>query len=281
MAESPPDTETHAAPARREPATLHENPVLCLAGMHRSGTSLVMSWLEAAGLRIDNGDRLGADHGNERGHYEDKQFVGFHSGLISTRWPRSWGWKAAPTRPLAFNDEQRERARRIVRQRDSEPGAWGWKDPRTCLFLDAWKQVLPRMRVLGVWRPCEEVVRSLRGRARHRRDRVSAVSIPLGVRLWVSHNRLLLRHAARHPETTALVELGTILADETPVVRCLTKDLGIQLQPPPFKSLYESGLIGPSVHSAAVRAAMRFYGVETLTRALRAQSLRAKRSVTP
>jgi hypothetical protein len=48
--------------------------VLCIAGMHRSGTSLVTSWLQRCGLQIDDGQLLAANTGNPTGHFEDIEF---------------------------------------------------------------------------------------------------------------------------------------------------------------------------------------------------------------
>ena len=36
-----------------------------------------------------------------------------------------------------------ERARTLVSARASRP-FWGWKDPRTCLFLEFWDRLLPQ-----------------------------------------------------------------------------------------------------------------------------------------
>ncbi len=51
----------------------------CIAGMHRSGTSFVASWLRRSGLVLDDGKSLGPDEGNPHGHFEDEEFGGLRA----------------------------------------------------------------------------------------------------------------------------------------------------------------------------------------------------------
>ena len=51
---------------------------IVIGGMHRSGTSLISSYLEQSGL--DLGDKLfPPDKGNPRGYFEDMDMVHFHN----------------------------------------------------------------------------------------------------------------------------------------------------------------------------------------------------------
>ena len=56
------------------------NQVICITGMHRSGTSLVASWLESSGLVIHDGAFLGPSVGNEKGNFEDADSLLFNIG---------------------------------------------------------------------------------------------------------------------------------------------------------------------------------------------------------
>jgi len=56
---------------------------LVISGMHRSGTSLVASAFRAAGIDVGS-DLLGADEGNPRGHFEDRDFVRLHEEMLVT-----------------------------------------------------------------------------------------------------------------------------------------------------------------------------------------------------
>ena len=57
---------------------------LLILGMHRSGTSLLAALLEDWGVHI--GETLvGADVGNPRGHFEDRDILDFHTRALASR----------------------------------------------------------------------------------------------------------------------------------------------------------------------------------------------------
>jgi len=49
---------------------------LIIAGMHRSGTSLISQWLNRCGLNLGE-NMIGASSGNVEGHFEDIDFIAF------------------------------------------------------------------------------------------------------------------------------------------------------------------------------------------------------------
>ena len=111
--------------------------------MHRSGTSLVSSLLQRSGIHI--GDKLiAANSVNPRGYFEDVDFYEYHEHLLHGR-----GHTYLHVDPN-FNFEPTEseisRAQELIAARAHRP-VWGWKDPRTCLFLSFWKQRLPDCRI--------------------------------------------------------------------------------------------------------------------------------------
>ncbi|BFM06254.1 hypothetical protein [Halioxenophilus aromaticivorans] len=131
---------------------------LAVIGMHRSGTSLVAQWLSRSGL--DMGENLlGPGAGNEQGHYEDTEFVSAHSQVMSL-----WGLDAAGVEPFGSVRKVVEDQARILKELDSrfsQEYDWGWKDPRTCLFLDYYGSVRSDINYLVVFRRPEAVVNSL------------------------------------------------------------------------------------------------------------------------
>ena len=133
--------------------------------MHRSGTSLLASWLESCGLTIHDGNYWGPSEGNQKGHFEDKDFVQLHSSAILLESPKSYGWKIFSDDFLTFDHDQLSRAKKLVSDRNAKYRIWGWKDPRSVIFLKKWKAIIPELKVLLVWRPCSEVVNSLIRRA--------------------------------------------------------------------------------------------------------------------
>jgi hypothetical protein len=131
------------------PAAPDFAPALVIAGMHRSGTSLVAGLCQAAGLHV--GDRLlGAYRGNEAGHFEDLDFVEWHQLVLRANGlaPEGFVAEATPQVPAALE----RKAEALVATRREPGGIWGWKDPRTTLHLEFWRRVVPEARFLFIVR---------------------------------------------------------------------------------------------------------------------------------
>ena len=107
--------------------------------MHRSGTSLITSWLEASGLVIHNGSFHGPSVGNLKGNFEDKEFVDIHARELRSKYPDSMGWQVFCPDKLTFSSEHRHQLEDLIGERSGKYQLWGWKDPRTVFFLDEWK----------------------------------------------------------------------------------------------------------------------------------------------
>ncbi len=138
---------------------------LVITGMHRSGTSLLASAAQRAG--VDIGSELNpATRGNLRGHFEDVGFLHFHERFMERRSVPVFS-PAMDWTPRATPEEEAE-ARKLVARQAGKP-LWGFKDPRTALFLDFWDPLLPNPFYLFVFRHPVEVVLSLAAsRARSR-----------------------------------------------------------------------------------------------------------------
>jgi hypothetical protein len=147
-----------------------ETKVLIIWGMHRSGTSLLASWLHACGLDLGS-ELLGKGVGNERGHFEDMDFLNLHEKCLKANGIGCGG--LLKTGPLQLSDELLEEMRALV-ARKCQRAQWGWKEPRTCLFVDEYFKLLPQARHLVVYRHYELVIDSLvRRRMKNRLRRTS------------------------------------------------------------------------------------------------------------
>lgn len=226
----PPTTDPgrRCFPPRRPPA-------LVIAGMHRSGTSLVASLVAGAGIAL--GDRLlGVGHGNERGHFEDVDFLELHQKAL-----RSCGFHCdgiLPEGRIDFPVGLESRAEEILAARRAAGVPWGWKDPRTLMFLEYWAERVPEAIWLIVFRSPWEVADSL-----YRRLDEACVSDPLlALRAWEHANRRLLDFVRRRPECCLVRELGQIVADPAGTFALLRDRFGVPLGDPPVR--YEPGLLG-------------------------------------
>ena len=223
---------------------------LLVCGMHRSGTSLTASLFHAAGVRL--GDQLlGVNHGNDRGHYEDLGIYEFHRTALRSQGLGTEGFVAAGT--VAVPESLQPVGRRLVAERDRQGGVWGWKEPRTVLFLDYWEAILPRARYVFVFRRPWEVVDSLFRRG----DETFAANPAFAAEVWLHYNRTILDFVRRHDDRCLVVELDQVAADPEGLFAAVRTRLRIDLAAPPAR--YEAGLLvrdDEPRHERAIRASL-------------------------
>lgn len=174
--------------------------ITCLTGMHRSGTSLMSSYLQKCGINM--GDRLvGAMRGNPRGHFEDEDFVRFHDAILADNRCHMYN----PKPRLVISPEYRSLAEKMIDRRRHAYTHFGWKDPRTTLFLDFWADILPECKFVFLYRDPWVVVDSLR---RRRSDRRVLVMPWLPAVAWLKYNYALMDFYANNMDKCVLININ-------------------------------------------------------------------------
>jgi GT2 family glycosyltransferase len=200
------------------------NSPLVLAGMHRSGTSLAASLLASSGLHL--GDKLmPAAEGNREGHFEDLEFVSLHEAALHARGVHPDGWDEVVVEELPRELEGRARA--LVLARSSRP-FWGWKDPRTTLFLPFWERLLPGARFVFLYRNPWEVIDSLYRRG----DALFQGNPEAAARLWVHYNAVILDALVRLGARGLLFALDDVARDPRGFVARVGRSVGLDLEAP-------------------------------------------------
>lgn len=223
-------TPTRPAPPRR-------NGPLVVTGMHRSATSLVTSVLRQAGL--DVGQDQGAGHGNLRGHFEDRDFYRLHEDLLAAAGHDCFTAEGDLLPPAGSPLAQRARA--LVAARSALP-LWGWKDPRTCLFLDLWQPLLPDAVYLFLYRHPLDVALSL---WRRNTDDVLRRDPLLAIRSWQIHNERLLAFSERHRERCVLAQVPAVTRDLDGLVRLLAARFDLPLRSEGLSALFDEEALAP------------------------------------
>jgi GT2 family glycosyltransferase len=202
---------------------------LIVTGMHRSGTSLVASLLEA--WNVGMGDRLlPADRGNPEGYFEDVDFLELDRRILAACTPdeaghRDWGWTESERFDAGRLPAFRAEAAALVAARDRAGRSWGWKDPRTAMLLDFWDAVLGgEARFLFVYRHPWEVADSmLRGGAD-----VWLTNPGYPARIWTRYNRAILDFHRRHADRSLLVSSNRLLRDPEGFASAVRSRFGIE-----------------------------------------------------
>lgn len=207
---------------RQDTGVTESADVFVVAGMHRSATSAVSSFLLELGIDM-GADLIGPDRTNPNGFFEDSSMVAFSRRLLdacaeagqTTPGHPDWGWGADGLVDGRVPDVMREEAIALTTARGATGTAWGWKDPRNSLFLDFWADVLPQARFVLVYRDPWDVQDSMQ-----RLGYGPFLEHPAwGHAIWSQYNERLLSFTERHRDRTVLVHTPTLLADADPVGR--------------------------------------------------------------
>ena len=196
-------------------------PAVIVAGMHRSGTSLAASILADAGVHL--GDAvMGPGAGNPEGHFEDLEILAFHRRVLAANGLGTDGFTAQQeiSVPPAVWPESRQ----LVAARRSRGLPWGWKEPRTTLFLDYWAETVSEARFLLLFRRPWEVVDSLFRRG----DLAFALHPPLTIAVWHRYNEAIRDFHERHSDRCLLVETAQLTANPEWFAARLCEVLAVQ-----------------------------------------------------
>src|ERR1700761_3071 len=131
---------------------------LIIVGMHRSGTSLGTNWLNKCGLQVGE-TLMGNAPSNVEGHFEDLEFLRIHEEILAANNLPATG--LIDDKPVDVSLYQLEKLKSIIGIKDKLFTQWGWKEPRTCLFLDTYRQLIPNAKYLVITRDYPSVVSSL------------------------------------------------------------------------------------------------------------------------
>lgn len=173
--------------------------LVCVLGMHRSGTSAVTQLLHRLGAQTGS-HLLDAMAGvNDDGFWEDSRVVALNERLLeasASRWQDHATLGAIDPQALAA---LRHEAGAFFAEQYATPGTWVIKDPRLCRLLPFWLQVWRdagfEVCFVNVLRHPYAVAKSL-----HRRDRVP---IEYGVLLWLVYTLEAISHSAGQPGIVA------------------------------------------------------------------------------
>jgi GT2 family glycosyltransferase len=155
---------------------------VAIAGMHRSGTSMVAKALHLAGLFLgEEADLIDPTPDNPDGYWENARFVDVNDEILAAL---GGGWDNPPVVPRRFEEDAhlhglRQTAKKLGNEfRTKEP--WGWKDPRNSLTVALWLQLFPELKVVVCLRNPLAVALSL-----HQRY----FSYSTALELWETYNR--------------------------------------------------------------------------------------------
>jgi hypothetical protein len=229
--------------------------VVCVLGMHRSGTSCLAGVLQEWGVFLGNVRTESAF--NRRGNRENPDIRKLNDAILQGG---GGSWHEPPAR-ATWTEEQRRRRDDLIAE-FSGHALWGFKDPRLLLTLAGWMERLPRLHLIGTYRHPLLVARSLEKR--------NEFSLGKGLELWQRYNEQLLKWHDRFQFPVISFDLAeTEYREKLGQLRQALVDRGLPLRNPDAISFFTEDLR----HSAVDETADVPQAVLDLYRELRERAL--------
>ena len=222
---------------------LPPGPWVLVVGAHRSGTSAVTGALAALGLQgVDEADRMAWEASNPE-HWESLAAALYDDELLDGM---GGSWDAPPEagRPGPAPDPARAAAIMAAAYPGDRPPVW--KDPRVCLLLPWWRQVLPGpLTAVFVWRDPVAVARSLEAR--------DGMPFAYGLALWERYVRSAAAGLAG--VDTYVLDYADLVDDPAATVATLAGWLGARAALAPWSDSFDA-----AAAAATVEAGLRHQG---------------------
>ncbi len=229
----------------------------CIAGMHRSGTSLIAGWMQSSGIFFGF-SLLEAASSNPKGHFEDEEFLEFHSKILEREGFHRSGL-IIDRNDFEFNSQEIETAKAIINER-MKMKIWSWKEPRTSLFLDSYQMLIPDLKIIGIYRKPEMVIESLYKRLKknkwyYTRNPLKKLEWYLDIDLnkskWIKtfsntytlYNEKLLSAKKQAPKEVILFDIDALISNPDIFRNKVNQFLGQDLNLIPFEDFYEEKYI--------------------------------------
>jgi Tfp pilus assembly protein PilF len=188
-----------------------------IVAFHRSLSSTAAQWLHCSGLNMGT-DLMPPAISNPDGHFEDMPLVNLHDRILALN-KTDWRYHDESNfDPLIRTDLL---SRYMKHRQDTSIGLWGVKDPRICLFLPAWQQLINKQgRYLVILRHWSGSVQSLwhrhsrnlaLGEGNNRLDLSFWQSPEQAARMWLASHRRILSLLEASPSQCLVVSHRSLL----------------------------------------------------------------------
>ncbi len=172
--------------------TLQQREIVVVLGAGRSGTSLAMQMLHGMGMAVSENMDPPSEQ-NPKGLFEDKDIVALHQRLMEET-------GSVVSVPMRENWMQLEPTRRIFTQLKDLVGQrventvplWGFKDPRTAMFLPLWIKVFNALTIVPKYILCVRNIPSVVVSM----QRQYGFSSGTAEMFWITRNVDALRHTS-------------------------------------------------------------------------------------
>jgi hypothetical protein len=245
-----------------------DNNILIIAGMHGSGSSRVTQWLSRCGLHAGH-HRVKNGVGHEDGHHKDLDFCNFHRSILSAIDLPDSGF--IETVVHGMTSRERAVAAEMIAAKNRNTRTWGWNDPKTCLFLNDYKDLIPDAKYLIIFRDFESTVKALINRhfdersqddeptgkfgflqrfrlSQERKRRIREIAQEQAaayLKVWLMYNREILKFINRvSADRYVVLDYETLLKEDLDILTLLNQEWDLSLDEVRFRTVFTPGIIG-------------------------------------
>jgi len=165
--------------------------IVIVLGMHRSGTSVISGILHLNHILMGSSSTFKPKPlpQNPKGFYENFEFRKLNDQILNEV---NYNVKSFNSNiPFPYPHKKTEnKMENLIRNQIKKYNHWGWKDPRTCLTLDHWIDIILKFRnkknikVVFTIREPFSVANSLKNR--------DNIDFDAGIKLWSIYNNRAL-----------------------------------------------------------------------------------------
>lgn len=161
------------------------------------------SYLITCGIPMGD-EMLSAGIGNVHGHFEDKEILEYHKSLLKENVVNTY----LPKKTVKYGASDIKQAKNIIDNRNKSFQIWGWKDPRSTLFLDLWSECSSDIKFVFMYRAPYEVVSSLCRRIKKFKSPLVIIMPWLGCHSWIQYNKKIIDFYKANPDISIVVSIN-------------------------------------------------------------------------
>lgn len=203
--------------------------------MHRSGTSFFTNYVSNWGI-IPFGELMEPDSGNINGYFENTAIVEFHNSILKRN---NLGYFFQETNPkINLIPSDYDFAGKILKQNSDENKFNSFKDPRTSLFLNLWKEVLKEQStfyILLIRHPFL-VKDSL---IRRKTDDILLHEPKLALNTWYVYNKRIFDFYKDNKKSAIIISVEDFIRNSAIHKRIIGEKAEVSLETRDYKSIFK------------------------------------------
>lgn len=202
-----------------------------ITGMPHSGSSLFAHFAHQSGIYLGQNIPTNA---TESASFEDPDFLSLHQPSRVTS-PKLLDYLSPPSHQV--HDHWKKEAKEVYLKKcddHKEKPVWGWKQPRTSLFLDFWQQIDPKIHFVFIFRHPTAVVSSLCKAHRKCYSRTYANRL---YKSYIDHNQAIAQFIQRNFNFT-LVSYESLVTRPQDAIEVLSEDLNFPFDLADFHKVF-------------------------------------------